>query len=399
MDVTTEPMATMIPSDDPGSIDLMNQTELPSSDVSHSSDIHSNSSAGSPATVNSETTHDEIQQEAKHDFVFVPDMFSSIMAVKPVVNPHYHEVKPKADAWITRIISADDKWASRNSRVDLCFLASIWAPYCDEEALRMMVDWNHWVFLFDDQFDEGHLSTDLQAAQDEIDRTMAIMSDTEPPVRAEDNPIRYVFQTTWDRLKQRASPELQIRWKEMHKRFFDGLIAQVKVMQEQRTFSRDVQEYMNMRRLTIGAYPAIALTEYALGIDLPNSIVDHPSLQECMCISADLVLLVNDILSYKKDLKLGVDHNLITLLQEKGLSMQKAIDSISDMLNDCYKRWYTALANLPVYGEETDRNVLRFVDACRNVALGNLYWSFKTGRYLGAEGESVRETRMLNMVI
>jgi hypothetical protein len=48
----------------------------------------------------------------------------------------------------------------------------------------------------------------------------------------------------------------------MHKRFFDGLIAQVKVMQEQRTFSRDVQEYMNMRRLTIGAYPAIALTEY-----------------------------------------------------------------------------------------------------------------------------------------
>lgn len=97
--------------------------------------------------------------------------------------------------------------------------------------------------------------------------------------------------------------------------------------------------------------------------------------------------------------------------------MQKAIDSISDMLNDCYKRWYTALANLPVYGEETDRNVLRFVDACRNVALGNLHWryapapeafvqrllfancSFKTGRYLGAEGESVRETRMLNMAI
>ncbi|PKX94108.1 terpene synthase family protein [Aspergillus novofumigatus IBT 16806] len=384
MDVTTEPMPMMTPSDDP--IDLMNQTEIHSSDVSHSSDIHSNSSAGSPATINSETTNDEIQ-DAKHDFVFVPDMFSSIMAAKPVVNPYYHEVKPKADAWITRIIFADQQRASRNSRVDLCFLASIWAPYCDDEALRMMVDWNHWVFLFDDQFDEGHLSTDLQAAQDEIDRTMAIMSDTEPPVS-----------TPSDTFSRRHGT-LQIRWKEMHKRFFDGLIAQVKVMQEQRTFSRDVKEYMNMRRLTIGAYPAIALTEYGLGIDLPNCIVDHPSLQECICISADLVLLVNDILSYKKDLKLGVDHNLITLLQEKGLSMQKAIDGISDMLNDCYKRWYTALANLPVWGEETDRQVLKFVDACRNVALGNLYWSFKTGRYLGAEGESVRETRMLNMVI
>ena len=28
------------------------------------------------------------------------------------------------------------------------------------------------------------------------------MEDTQPPVRAKENAIRYVFQTTWDRLKQ-----------------------------------------------------------------------------------------------------------------------------------------------------------------------------------------------------
>jgi hypothetical protein len=59
------------------------------------------------------------------------------------------------------------------------------------------------------EFDEGHLSMDLQAAQEEIDRTMAIMSDEELPVRREDNPIRYVFQTTWDRLKQVRCTNLQ----------------------------------------------------------------------------------------------------------------------------------------------------------------------------------------------
>lgn len=32
-------------------------------------------------------------------------------------------------------------------------------------------------------------------------------------------------------------------------------------MDDQRTFTRDVQEYMDMRRGTIGAYPAIALAE------------------------------------------------------------------------------------------------------------------------------------------
>ena len=48
----------------------------------------------------------------------------------------------------------------------------------------------------------------------------------------------------------------------MHRRFFEGLLKQVKVMHDQRTFTRNVQEYMDMRRGTIGAYPAIALTEY-----------------------------------------------------------------------------------------------------------------------------------------
>lgn len=71
---------------------------------------------------------------------------------------------------------------------------------------------------------------------------------------------------------------------------------------------------------------------------------------------------------------LGVDHNLIFLLMEQGRTPQEAIDEAGAMLDNCYKRWYIAPANMPIWGEETDRQVLKFVDACRNVALGNLYW-------------------------
>jgi hypothetical protein len=71
---------------------------------------------------------------------------------------------------------------------------------------------------------------------------------------------------------------------------------------------------------------------------------------------------------------LGVHHNLITLVQEQGGTAQDAMDKIGAMMVDCYKRWYAALAELPVWGEHIDREVLRFVDCCRNMALGNLYW-------------------------
>lgn len=52
------------------------------------------------------------------------------------------------------------------------------------------------------EFDEGHLSKDPASAQDEIDKTLAVMDDTRPPKTIEDNAIRYVFQITWDRLKK-----------------------------------------------------------------------------------------------------------------------------------------------------------------------------------------------------
>ncbi|KAI8292528.1 putative fructose-bisphosphate aldolase [Colletotrichum sp. SAR 10_98] len=134
------------------------------------------------------------------------------------------------------------------------------------------------------------------------------------------------------------------------------------------TFTRDVDEYMNMRRGTIGVYPAINLTE------------------------------VNDVLSYRKDLALGVDHNLISLLMEKdGLSIQQAMDEIGNMVNQCYRRWYLALAELPSYGEKIDREAMRFVAVCRALAQGNLYWSFKTGRYLGREGHVVHETGIMHL--
>ena len=65
---------------------------------------------------------------------------------------------------------------------------------------------------------------------------------------------------------------------------------------------------------------------------------------------------------------------MIRQLIYQGLSMQEAVDQIGTVIEECYKRWYTALANMPIWGEYVDREVLKFVDSCRDVALGNLHW-------------------------
>lgn len=58
------------------------------------------------------------------------------------------------------------------------------------------------------------------------------------------------------------------------------------------------------------------------------------------------------------------------------MNYQEAVDYVGEMLNDCYRTWYEALNNLPFWGEKIDRDVLKFIDGCRNLALGNLHWRY-----------------------
>ena len=124
--------------------------------------------------------------------------------------------------------------------------------------MRTSSDWNSWAFLFDDLFDEGHLSNDLDAAVNEIARTREIMEGTAPRYTADSgHPIRYAFQTLCDRVKQSpegffvgkpSSERFYKRWMWAHELYWEGLVAQVRTNVEGRSYTRSPEEYLAMRR-------------------------------------------------------------------------------------------------------------------------------------------------------
>ncbi|KAK4209967.1 Presilphiperfolan-8-beta-ol synthase [Rhypophila decipiens] len=340
----------------------------------------------------------------------IPDLFSSVMATELRVNPHYFpSIREEGYERIRRLMKKDEKWSAKNQSVELGWLCSTWASTANAEALRTLFDYNHWVFLFDDQFDEGHLKSDPDAALWETKQMTDIM-DGRLRVVEEDgmNPIRYLWQTVCDRVKMVSCCAVYSRFKSLHQHYFDGLLLQVEDTKAGHPSTRSVEEYLKFRIRTIGVFPAFPISEYAEGVDIPTHAYNHPSVQEIMRISAEMVILVNDIASFKKDKLMGVDFNIINVLQRtsakvddgnlhpKKLTMQQALDRIGEMLEDCYRRWYRALSEMPIWGEKTDYQVLRYVDICRDVALGCLHWSFLTPRYLGeTEGQKVKRTREL----
>ncbi|KAJ5478807.1 Presilphiperfolan-8-beta-ol synthase [Penicillium desertorum] len=350
------------------------------------------------ASGTSQGNHRVPERTINEHTVQLPDLFSSLMAIKPAVNPNYHEVKAKGNSWVIKNFHVNDDWAARFSMIEFPYMCSMWAPYCDEDHLQLVVDWNNWlqVFIFDDEFDEGRLSKDPVAAQMELDKFLAIMDSSRPSRSLEEDPLGYLFQTIWDRVKM-WSPQvmmgsiadiaaaMQQRVRDVHRYYFDGLLRQVRDAYDQRVLTQDTQEHILNRRRTVAVYPTIVICEVALGIQLPQEFIDHPCYEQLVHISTEIVILDNDILSYKKDREQGVDQNLIMLLKEQGLFMQQAVDEIGHLLNVRYKRWYAALANMPILGEKSDRQVLKFVELCQNVAVGSLYWSFRTGRYSGLD--------------
>lgn len=73
--------------------------------------------------------------------------------------------------------------------------------------------------------------------------------------------------------------------------YFTGLIEQVDYLSNGLPEMLNVEEYLSMRRRTIGAMPALALLEHIKGVKLPGDVFLHSSIQECITIMADLVLL------------------------------------------------------------------------------------------------------------
>ncbi|ETR98646.1 terpenoid synthase [Trichoderma reesei RUT C-30] len=317
--------------------------------------------------------------------VVIPDLFSSIMAVEPTINPHYKDVKAEADAWFKSLLQLKGKAEATFNKTDFGFAAAVWAPSADKDRFRTAVDWANWIFYFDDP-----------AAQAEIDSILAILDD-KPTLAQTDKPLIYAFQSIWDRIKalttasQGATPDA-------HKKYVEGLIYQTQRTKLGSAASASVDEYMSYRRETIGVILAIRLVEYAENIKLSQAQMDHPALQLCTRTIVDLVILSNDILSYKKEVELNdAGNNLVTILKAQNLSDQEAMDKIGRMLDACYESWYNAMDELPVWGAGIDQEVRRYLVVCRNVGLGNLHWSFRSGRYFGTSGEEVRKTRILTL--
>ncbi|KAH9218184.1 isoprenoid synthase domain-containing protein [Leptodontidium sp. 2 PMI_412] len=327
--------------------------------------------------------------------IVIPDIFESFMSRDPERNIHYNEIGEESLQWTIKTCGYNEREADRMRRGDFAYFAAVTVPDSNKQGLRIVADWLNWVFVFDDQLDDGPLGVLEDEARHYIDCTLAMLEESTVDRNAV-QPIQWVLRDIWNRvqLDSRCTLGAKQRWLEHMKEYLRALRSSIGFLPSA-NLEDTIDGYFEYRFHSIGVLVLFTWVEYACALDLPNEVFEDKALKKLERIGVEIQMLANDSVSYHREKDQDCPHNIIHLFRHHGLSEQAAYDRAQVMLRERYREWYLALADLPIWGEAIDKQVHRYIKGIQDVASANAHWSFRTERYFGKDRGEIRRTRML----
>lgn len=344
----------------------------------------------------------------------------------PSFNPHYDAVAAESKAWIDslEILSGEKQRYFSTSAFE--FLAAYTHPYADREGYRTWCDYLNATFVLDDYSDDEAgggarrmADSFMNALRDQTwdDGTpFARMARESVCSSSHINPRTLMWCDY--RLRERlatASGTARQRFIDAFGHYLDGTVREAENREQGTVLG--LSDYLELRRNNSGLYPAWAMLECTLSVDLQQEVYNHPALCNLTKIAGDmyfisnvssklhkasLLVLVNltnftsqDIYSYNKEQAGGhAANNLVTVIQkERGVDLQEAMDIAGDSFADYAKEFDMWKEQLPSWGPEVDTTVSKYIKAMALCVRGYIEWSLSSRRYFGSSVDEVKKTR------
>ncbi|KIJ61711.1 hypothetical protein HYDPIDRAFT_31043 [Hydnomerulius pinastri MD-312] len=258
------------------------------------------------------------------------------------VNPHQAEADRTARAWFNSISLYDDKKRSKfvnYGKFDL--FAALCFPDADLRHLITCLIFFFWAFSTDDLSDEGDLQSKPEAVQAGHDISAIVVNNPDGP--RPEYPYAAMFYDLLARFRETSTPGA-------YKRSQDRIPS--------------VDEFILMRRATIGGAMVEAMAEYSLDLDLPDEVFDSPIIQAMSDATNDLMTWPNDLCSFNKEQSDGDYQNLVfCIMNERNVGLQAAIDILTEMLAQRVDDYVELKSKLPSFGPAVDAELARYLHA------------------------------------
>ncbi|KDQ10835.1 hypothetical protein BOTBODRAFT_115253 [Botryobasidium botryosum FD-172 SS1] len=306
------------------------------------------------------------------------------------VNPHMDTAAAESDEWMEKSgVLESTGMRKRYIGARFNYLSAACFPEANFDRFRLCCDYINALFAFDDVIDDGDLKEDIEGAKAAADIVMASLMNPKtckPTFIAAD-----MLRDFWERAVESATPGCR-------RRFIETMDLYVRAAYQQvvnRTTNDEpsIESFIQMRRDISALRPIWAVVEFALGVDLPDEVIEHPILQRLAIYANDLVSWCNDLYSFNCEQSRGHYSNLVPIaMKELDLDLQGGIDYVGDRIKAAIDSFVADKAALPSWGPEIDEQVRAYVRGMEYWVIGSIQWSFDSTRYFGSEHEEVKKT-------
>ncbi|GBE89299.1 hypothetical protein SCP_1503070 [Sparassis crispa] len=327
----------------------------------------------------------------KGSHVIIPDLYALLPGWKFAVNSKYDVVKERLGTWMNSWVD-NPETCRRMQLADFAMLAGCFYPEAQEEEYLMAAYYHLWVFVWDDELDCGPLTNDLEKVRQfkqETDDCLEYTLGPEPfsGPRPSMGPIVGAFYEIAEKVAAGSTAEAHAFMLRELLAYVDGACAlpfERNLEGQKELFTRE--KFQAQRVRSGGCGPSLSLLLYLHHLDIPSSLIDHESVQVVFTQAALIVHLTNDIVSFVKELRDDQLDNIVPVLAiENNIPLQEAIERACDLVRAARQTLEEAETRLPLPtgDDKLDKQILRFVQGCKDVAAGNLNWSYRNARYFG----------------
>ncbi len=316
----------------------------------------------------------------------------------PEINPHVAVAQQHVLEWVECFgLIQKESARQRFLRADFGQFAACTHPSIDIDDLALVSDWCAWLFLVDDQFDDGTLGTHLDKAREVTKAFLAVLSsernNSHQSLDSSDGHSAAVVALAdlWQRTRPYGQSGWSLRFYHHVADCFAG--AQWEAQNRIQGTIPDVNEYIEKRRDTGAVYICLDLIDITKRINLPREIYEHATFQTLLDTASNVICWCNDIFSLEKEIKRGEYHNLVLVVRHADQSsLQEALDKVNDMVTEEMQQFLAAEQQIQGLFPEHIEDIQTYIDDLKSWIRGNIDWSSKTLRYSWIEEASSRES-------
>jgi hypothetical protein len=307
----------------------------------------------------------------------------------PQVNPLVEAVNMYTFNWVQRFHLVEKEAARRRFAASrFAWLTARVYPTTGFEELALANDLLVWLFMLDDQFDDGLIGRQVEHTQAILHILFTLVAlegdgqDTSSPLF--EGAVAASLVDIWRRLLPRTTS----LWRE---RFFQH-VRDYFISYDWETQNRaqgripPIDTYIEKRQDTGAMLLALDFIDITEHVSLPDEIYGSAEMQTLMRTTNNAVCWANDIISLEKERARGDVNNLVLAVQyARQCSLQVAVDVVNAMITEQVQLFLETVPRLLLLFPASIQDIEKYVAIMRAWMRGNLDWSFETQRYSHVE--------------